>query len=124
MKIKRQSRRLMNSLVHQTLNDTLSSFRHFRAFKNSSQRSLNQALGARKHLRDAVNASRRLSPPKSPLLDVLAYTHNDPFGKSVCKRRKERRQILFAKASALGSKRIQKKNPPHFTEESYYVRCR
>lgn len=121
MKIKRQSRRLMSSLVHQTLNDTLSSFRHFRAFKNSSQRSLNQALSAKKHLRDAVNASRRLSPPK---LDLLAYTHNDPFGKSVCKRRKERRQVLFAKANALGTKRIQKKNPPRFTEESYYVRCK
>lgn len=122
MKIKRQSRRLMNSLVHQTLNDTLSSFRHFRAFKNSSQRSLlNQAQRARTPLRDAVNASRRLSPPT---LNVLAYTHNDPFGKSVCKRRKERRQVLFAKARALGNgKRIHKVNPPHFTEESYYVRC-
>ena len=125
--------RVTNFLSRVTLNDTHSSFRALGALAGTLRRlskrnRLLDSLKSKPHKpRDAfsLGAIARRKPAESSIPTYINARDGDPFAQHICKERKKRREVLFALASGAGhAKKIEVKNPPQWTAESYYVRCK
>ena len=107
----------VKSLVLQTLNDRTSSFRHFRPSKplNSLKDKRGILRGETGLIKKSSNANARRFKPVTSLITTPLES------KPICARRKERKEVLFARGKVGNGVKIHTSKT--FTAESH-IRCK